>query len=86
MAGIRRSSCRCAWSAVDHPFIENFRDDLPDPLGAEALLAGDLVISPAFSEPREDALPALDLAQNIEPPAGFWSLFHNVPRFSGKAG
>ena len=75
---------RVVGAAVDDPFAENLRDDLADPLGADALLAGDLVIGPAFAQPREDALPPLGLGQNVEPPTGFWGLFHNVPRFSGK--
>jgi hypothetical protein len=72
-------------AAVDDPLIENFRDDLPDPLGADALLAGDLIIGPAFSEPRENPLSVRGLAQNVEPPPGCWSLFNIVPHFSGKA-
>jgi hypothetical protein len=40
-------------SAVDDPLAENFRDDLANPLGADPLLAGDLVIGPAFSEPAK---------------------------------
>jgi hypothetical protein len=34
-------------AAVDDPLAKNFRDDLADPLGADPLLAGDLVIGPA---------------------------------------
>jgi hypothetical protein len=59
-------------------FAENFRDDLTDPLRADPLLAGDLVKGPAFAQAREDALPPLGLGQNVEPPAGFWGLFHDV--------
>ena len=62
-------------AAVDDPLAENFRDDLANPLRADALLAGDLVIRPAFAEPRENPLPPRGLAQNIEPPPGCWSLF-----------
>jgi hypothetical protein len=36
-------------AAVDDPLAENFGDDLADPLGANPLLAGDLVIGPAFA-------------------------------------
>ncbi len=44
-------------AAVDDPLAENFRDDLADPLGADPLLAGDLVIGPAFAQSRENPLP-----------------------------
>ncbi|MGH6798507.1 MAG: hypothetical protein ACREDI_09030 [Roseiarcus sp.] len=40
---------RVVGAAVDDPLAENFRDDLANPLGADALLAGDLVIGPAFA-------------------------------------
>jgi hypothetical protein len=63
-------------AAVDDPLAENFRDDLANPLRADALLAGNLVIRPALSEPRENALPPRGLAQNVEPPPGCWSLVH----------
>ena len=36
-------------AAVDDPLGENLRDDLANPLGADPLLAGDLVIGPAFA-------------------------------------
>jgi hypothetical protein len=47
---------RMVGAAVDDSLAENFRDDLANPLGADPLLAGDLVIGPAFSEPRENPL------------------------------
>jgi hypothetical protein len=48
-------------AAVDDPLAKNFRDDLANPLRADGLLAGDLVIRPAFSEPRgSEALSAND--------------------------
>jgi hypothetical protein len=72
-------------SAVDHPLVDNLRGDLPDPLDAQPLVPGDLVIHPALAQPREDALPALGLGQDVEAPAGFWGLFQDVPPFSGKA-
>jgi hypothetical protein len=40
---------RVVRAAVDDPLAENFGDDLADPLGADALLASDLVIGPAFA-------------------------------------
>jgi hypothetical protein len=76
---------RVVGAPVDDPLAENLRDDLADPLGADPLLAGDLVISPAFAQACEDALPPLGLGENVEPPTGFWGLFHAVSRFSGKA-
>jgi hypothetical protein len=36
-------------AAIDDSLAENFRDDLANPLGADPLLAGDLVIGPAFA-------------------------------------
>jgi hypothetical protein len=38
---------------VGAPVDENFRDDLANPLGADPLLAGDLVIGPAFAQPAK---------------------------------
>jgi hypothetical protein len=64
-------------AAVDHPLADNLRDNLPNSLDAEPLLAGDLVIGPAFAQPREDAFPALGLGEDVEAGAGFWNLFHN---------
>jgi hypothetical protein len=71
-------------AAVDDPLAENFRDDLANPLGADSLLAGDLVLHPAFAQACEDGLPPLGLGQNVEPPAGFWGLFHAVLASLGK--
>jgi hypothetical protein len=65
-------------AAVYDPLAENFRDDLANPLGADALLAGDLVISPAYAQLSENALPPLGLGQNVEPSTGFWGLLHAV--------
>ncbi|MBV8793322.1 MAG: hypothetical protein JO136_00150 [Hyphomicrobiales bacterium] len=62
---------RVVLAAVDDPFAENFLNDLADPLGADPLLAGDLVIGPAFAQPSEDALPALGFGHNVEPATGF---------------
>jgi hypothetical protein len=44
---------RVVGAAVDDPLAEDFRDDLANPLSADPLVGGDLVIRPAFSEPRE---------------------------------
>ena len=69
-------------AAVDDPLAENLRDDLADSLGADVLLAGDLVIGPAFFEPRENPLPPRRLAQNIKPPPGCLECFPwFAPRF-----
>ncbi len=62
---------RVVGAAVDDPLAQNLRDDLADSLGAEALLAGDLVIGPAFAQPRKDPLPPLALGENIQSPTGF---------------
>jgi hypothetical protein len=66
---------RVVGATVDDPLAENVRHDLADPLGADPLLAGDLVIGPAVTQACEDALPPLGLGQNVEPPAGFWGVF-----------
>jgi hypothetical protein len=44
---------RVVHPAVDHPLAENFRDDLANPLGANALLAGSnaLRIGPGLDDP-----------------------------------
>jgi len=64
-------------AAVVDPLAENFRHDLANPLGADPLLAGDLVIGLAFAQAREDALPALGLGRDVDPAAGFGGLFHD---------
>jgi hypothetical protein len=71
-------------ASVNDPLAQNFRDDLANSLRADALLAGDLVIGPAFAEPSENPLSSRGLAQNIEPPTGLWGLFHNVLASLGK--
>jgi hypothetical protein len=73
---------RMVAAAVDPPLAENFRDDLANPLGADPLLAGDLVIGPALAQARENALPSRGFAENVEPPPGCWCLFRAVPSFS----
>jgi DNA-binding transcriptional LysR family regulator len=60
------SSRRVVDASVDHPLAEHFRDDLANPLGADPLLAGDFVIRPALSQPRENPLSPRRLAQNVE--------------------
>ena len=72
-------------AAVDDPLAENFRDDLANPLGADALLAGDLVIGPAFTQARKDALSPIGLGDDVRATTGFRGLFHFVPSLSGKA-
>jgi hypothetical protein len=41
---------RVVGASIDDPLAENLRDDLADPLGADALLPGDLVIGPTFAQ------------------------------------
>jgi hypothetical protein len=40
---------------VDDALLERLSDDLAHALGGHPLLAGDLVIGPALTQPREDA-------------------------------
>jgi hypothetical protein len=62
---------RVVRASVDDPLAQNFRDDLANPLGADALLAGDLVIGPVFAQLGENPLPPGGLAENVEPPTVF---------------
>jgi hypothetical protein len=61
---------RVVGAAVDDPFSQDFRDDLANSLSADPLVAVDLVIRPAFSEPRENPRSPRGLAQNVKPPPG----------------
>ena len=54
--------------AVDDPLSENLGHDLPDALGAQALVTRDLVIGPAVAQPGEDALRPGGPADHIRPP------------------
>ena len=73
---------RVVGAAVDDPLAEDLGDNLTDPLGAETLLAGDLVIGPAFTQAREDALPPIGLGDDVRATTGFRDLVHAEPRLS----
>jgi hypothetical protein len=69
-------------TALDDPLAENLRYDLANPLRAQALVPGDLVIGPALAHAGEDPLGPGGAGDDVKPRARGLSVMHKICRYA----